>query len=143
MTFPLAVLIGPPGVGRTSVAKILAARTGTTARDTDQDVVRLTGCSVSQIFAERGEPYFRSLEHEAIRAALREHSGVLALGGGAVVHPRHDPGRPGPLRRGRGPGQGGLRHRVARGDRRRRRAHLRAWLPRGALAAARGAGRGC
>ncbi|WP_164412385.1 shikimate kinase [Streptomyces salinarius] len=87
MTSPVAVLIGPPGAGKTSVARIIAARTGTTARDTDEDVVRLTGCSVGRLFAERGEPYFRSLEHEAVRAALREHSGVLALGGGAVVHP--------------------------------------------------------
>ncbi len=87
MTSPLAVLVGPPGVGKSSVAQILAARTGTVARDTDQDIERLTGRSISQIFAERGEPHFRVMEHEAIRAALHEHSGVLALGGGAVVHP--------------------------------------------------------
>lgn len=86
MTSPLAVLVGPPGVGKSSVARILAARTGTAARDTDQDIERLTGRTVSQIFAERGEPHFRAIEHEAVRAALQEHSGVLALGGGAVVH---------------------------------------------------------
>lgn len=86
MTSPLAVLVGPPGVGKSSVARILAARTGTAARDTDQDIERLTGRSISQIFAERGEPYFRAVEHEVVRAALREHSGVLALGGGAVEH---------------------------------------------------------
>lgn len=86
MTSPLAVLVGPPGAGKSSVADLLAARTGTTARDTDQDVMRLTGCSVAEIFAEQGEAHFRSLEHEVVRAAVREHSGVLALGGGAVTH---------------------------------------------------------
>ncbi|WNF29330.1 shikimate kinase [Streptomyces sp. C11-1] len=85
MTSPLAVLVGPPGVGKSSVARILAARTGTAVRDTDQDIERLTGRTVSQIFAERGERHFRAIEHEAVRAALHEHSGVLALGGGAVV----------------------------------------------------------
>ncbi|MET9507402.1 shikimate kinase [Streptomyces flavidovirens] len=87
MRSPLAVLVGPPGAGKSSVAEILAARTGTTARDTDQDIVRLTGRSIGQIFAEQGEPGFRCLEHEVVSAAVREHSGVLALGGGAVVHP--------------------------------------------------------
>jgi shikimate kinase len=87
MTPPLAVLVGPPGAGKTSVARILAERTGTTVRDTDEDIVRITGRSVPQIFAEQGETHFRSLEHEAVVAALREHSGALALGGGAVVRP--------------------------------------------------------
>ncbi|WP_406215568.1 shikimate kinase [Streptomyces decoyicus] len=87
MTSPLIVLIGPPGAGKSSVAAVLATRCATTARDTDRDIERLTGCSVSQIFAEKGEPRFRALEHEMVRAAVAEHSGVLALGGGAVVHP--------------------------------------------------------
>lgn len=87
MTSPLAVLIGPPGAGKTSVARILADRTGTSARDTDEDIVRITGRSVARIFAEQGEEHFRTLEHEVVAAALREHAGVVALGGGAVVHP--------------------------------------------------------
>jgi shikimate kinase len=54
-------------------------------RDTDQDIEHLEGRSVSDIFVDSGEPYFRELERHAVANALSEHDGVLALGGGAVL----------------------------------------------------------
>jgi len=82
---PVVVLVGPPGAGKTTVGELVAASLGVGFRDTDRDVAATAGCSVADIFVERGEAAFRVLESEAVRAALREHAGVLALGGGAVL----------------------------------------------------------
>ncbi len=54
-------------------------------RDSDLDVEAREGRSVSDIFVDSGEAAFRELEREAVLAALTEHGGVLALGGGAVM----------------------------------------------------------
>jgi shikimate kinase len=80
------VLIGPPGARVSETAQALAARLRTTARDTDQDVERQAGKSVSDIFLEDGEETFRELEREAAVAALSDNSNkVVALGSGAVL----------------------------------------------------------
>ncbi|EST39562.1 hypothetical protein N566_01280 [Streptomycetaceae bacterium MP113-05] len=81
----MIVLIGPPGVGKSTVGALLAQRLGVTCRDTDTDIVRAAGKEVPDIFFEDGEPRFRALEREAVATALSEHDGVLALGGGAVL----------------------------------------------------------
>jgi len=84
---PRVVLIGPPGVGKTTVAGLLAARLGLAVRDTDADVERAVGRSVAEIFVDDGEPAFRERERAAVVAALAEHDGILSLGGGAVMNP--------------------------------------------------------
>ncbi|GAA4800655.1 shikimate kinase [Streptomyces ziwulingensis] len=84
---PLAVLVGLPGSGKSTVGRMMADRLGVTFRDTDEDVERRTGRTVARIFADDGEPRFREWERAAVRAALTAHDGVLALGGGAVVDP--------------------------------------------------------
>jgi shikimate kinase len=78
---PLVVLVGPPGAGKSTVGRVLASRFGTTFRDTDLDVEKTAGKRVSDIFFEQGEAEFRALEVVAVEAALREHDGVLAVGG--------------------------------------------------------------
>lgn len=88
MSAPAAVLIGPPGSGKSTVGELLAAAWAVGFRDTDADIVRSTGRSIADIFIEDGEGAFRELEREAVVAALAEHDGVLALGGGAVLDPR-------------------------------------------------------
>jgi shikimate kinase len=86
-TAPVAVLIGPPGSGKTSVGQVLARRLGVTFRDADADIERLAGKPIPEIFVDDGEPYFRALEAEAVTNALAGHDGVLALGGGAIMMP--------------------------------------------------------
>jgi shikimate kinase len=82
---PRLVLVGPMGAGKSTVAALLAQKWSVAARDTDDDVEREAGASVAEIFVDRGEQAFRALELEAVRRALAEHDGVLALGGGAVL----------------------------------------------------------
>ncbi|GGU51476.1 shikimate kinase [Streptomyces lavendofoliae] len=82
---PLIVLVGPMGSGKSTVGALLAERLGAPYRDTDADIVAAEGREISDIFIEDGEEHFRALEREAVRAAVAGHTGVLALGGGAVL----------------------------------------------------------
>ncbi|HEX5569645.1 MAG TPA: shikimate kinase, partial [Streptomyces sp.] len=71
--------------GKTTVGRILAARLGVGYRDTDADIEAAAGKPIADIFVEDGEPHFRELERQAVRAAVTGHDGVLSLGGGAVL----------------------------------------------------------
>jgi shikimate kinase len=82
---PRVVLVGPMGSGKTTVAGLLGEAWGLPVRDTDTDIEAATGREISDIFVESGEDHFRELEAAAVAAALAEHDGVLALGGGAVL----------------------------------------------------------
>ncbi|MFF5898800.1 3-dehydroquinate synthase [Streptomyces argenteolus] len=85
MSGPLIVLVGPMGVGKSTVGELLAGRLGTTYRDTDADIVATVGKSIPEIFFDEGEEHFRALERQAVQDALAHHTGVLALGGGAIL----------------------------------------------------------
>lgn len=84
-TRPVCVLVGAPGSGKTTVGRALADALGVEFRDTDADIERLAGKPISEIFVDEGEAHFRTLERAAVAAALASCSGVLALGGGAVL----------------------------------------------------------
>lgn len=77
------VLSGPPGVGKSTVARALGPRRGTLV-DLDEDVARRLGMTPADIIRTRGEPALRSAEAEAL-AALPADLGVLALGGGTLT----------------------------------------------------------
>ncbi|WP_236791265.1 shikimate kinase [Amycolatopsis sp. GM8] len=84
---PRIVIAGPPGSGKSTVGPLLAKEFGVSFRDSDDDIVARAGRSITDIFATDGEPAFRELEAEVIAEALREHDGVLSVGGGAVLTP--------------------------------------------------------
>ncbi|MFF7238604.1 shikimate kinase [Streptomyces collinus] len=82
---PAVVLVGPMGVGKSTVGRLLAERLGVGYRDTDDDIVAAEDRTIADIFLDEGEPAFRAIEKRAVAAGLAEHAGVLALGGGAVL----------------------------------------------------------
>ncbi|TQJ32181.1 shikimate kinase [Microbacterium sp. SLBN-146] len=77
------VLIGPMGAGKTSIGKRVAKTLGRTFYDSDVAITRAHG-PIETIFAEQGEPHFRALERDAVRAGLAT-GGIVSLGGGAVT----------------------------------------------------------
>lgn len=84
---PRFILIGPPGAGKTSIGRSLARALNLDFADTDTLIELDQGKSVSEIFIEDGEPYFRGVEERICCDALANAIGVLSLGGGAVLSP--------------------------------------------------------
>ncbi|MEW5796753.1 MAG: shikimate kinase [Candidatus Zixiibacteriota bacterium] len=77
-------LIGFPGVGKTTIGKILAGRLGARFIDLDENLEKAMRKSITAVFREHGEKHFRSLERlQLMRLLSKGHGGVIALGGGA------------------------------------------------------------
>ncbi len=80
------VLVGMTGVGKSTIARIIAVRLGRKVVDTDSEIERRAGKNVRRIFAEEGEPAFRALESEVLADVLAAMpAAVIATGGGVVV----------------------------------------------------------
>lgn len=76
------VLVGFMGAGKSSVGRLLARRLGRCFVETDDMIAAREGHSIPDIFAERGEAYFRALEGEAVRLLALKRDEVIATGGG-------------------------------------------------------------
>lgn len=87
MSTPFAVLIGSPGSGKSVVGRLLAERLDVEFTDTDTEIEARAGKPIGDIFVDDGEKTFRALERSVVAEALRDHAGVVALGGGAVLDP--------------------------------------------------------
>ena len=81
------VLIGLMGAGKTAVGRRLANRLGLPFIDADTEIEVAAGASISEIFAEHGEAYFRQGERKVIARLLENGPQVLATGGGAYMNP--------------------------------------------------------
>ncbi len=88
MTKPRAVLVGPPGAGKSTIGRRLARELGVEFYDTDAAIEAAAGRSIAEIFTGDGEPAFREIEERIVREAVGTRSGVVALGGGAVLSAR-------------------------------------------------------
>jgi shikimate kinase len=76
------VLIGMMGSGKSTIGALLAERLGRTLVDTDQRIVEREGRSISEIFADKGEGYFRDLELAVARELGEQRDLIVACGGG-------------------------------------------------------------
>lgn len=77
-------LCGFMGCGKTTVGRILAKKLGCGFFDMDEYIVEREKMEIPQIFAEKGEKYFRETETAVIRELSRQ-CGVIACGGGAML----------------------------------------------------------
>ncbi len=86
----LVFLYGPPGVGKSTVGRHLAANLDWPLVDVDQVIETQAGKPIPEIFRTQGEPTFRALEAQALRDLVEKYAetpgAVLALGGGALLH---------------------------------------------------------
>jgi len=82
------VLIGLMGAGKTAVGRRLANQLDLPFTDADSEIELAAGQTVSEIFAEHGEPYFRQGESRVIARLLQGGPQVLATGGGAYMDAR-------------------------------------------------------
>ncbi len=87
---PPVVLVGMMGAGKSTVGRRLAARLGRPFVDADDELVRRTGRTVREWFAEEGEDGFRRAEAELLADLLSAPGpAVIAAGGGVVVRPEN------------------------------------------------------
>ena len=82
-------LIGFMACGKTTIARRLGQRLGWRVEDVDERIEAIERATVAEIFAARGEPYFRTLEREVLRVLLPARNLVVATGGGTFVDPEN------------------------------------------------------
>jgi len=81
------VLVGFMGAGKSTVGRLLARRLGLCFVETDAMITAREGRSIPEIFAERGEAYFRALEQEVLDELPGKRDHVIATGGGFPCRP--------------------------------------------------------
>lgn len=83
------VAVGMPGSGKTTILKRYAYEFGMDFIDTDKRTEELMGDTIENVLADenRGEEYFRKMEHEAIKEASKSTGTIIATGGGSILNP--------------------------------------------------------
>lgn len=79
------VLVGLMGAGKSCVGRRLAEKLSLPFVDSDVEVEKAAGCSVTDIFDVYGEPAFRDCERRVIQRLLEDGPAVIATGGGAFM----------------------------------------------------------
>ena len=83
------ILVGMPGCGKSTVGKLLSEQTGLKFVDADDEIVRLSGKTIPDIFNQDGEFVFRKWETAALAALGKESGLIIATGGGCVTQDRN------------------------------------------------------
>ena len=79
------VLCGFMGSGKSTIGKLLSRKMGMAFIDLDAYIEKKENKSISQIFADSGEEYFRQLEKNAVKELAYKKSVILATGGGTLT----------------------------------------------------------
>jgi len=74
------------GVGKTTVGKIVARKQDMEFIDTDENIEKKCSMSISEIFKEKGEKFFRIEEQKEVLKSIKKNNCVIALGGGAFIN---------------------------------------------------------
>jgi shikimate kinase len=82
---PHAILVGLPGVGKSTVGRRVARMVGREFLDFDDEIARREGMPVAEIFRARGESHFRKLELDLTRELAARRAMILAPGGGWIA----------------------------------------------------------
>lgn len=78
-------LIGFMGAGKTTIGRELAARVDAPFFDLDELIESAENASIKDVFAQRGEAYFRRREREILKSTRHLERGVIATGGGTFT----------------------------------------------------------
>jgi shikimate kinase len=81
------ILVGLPGVGKTTIGRAAARRLGRAFLDFDEEIERRSGMEVREIFRLKGEEHFRALEFALTRELSSSGGMVLSPGGGWITQP--------------------------------------------------------
>jgi shikimate kinase len=84
---PNIILVGFMGTGKSSAGRLIAERLNMEFVDMDDEIVRREGCSIPDIFRDRGEPAFRELERALVIELANRSNLVISTGGGIVLNP--------------------------------------------------------
>lgn len=79
------IIIGPMASGKSVVGKKLSKRLGIDFYDTDEEIVKKTGVTISHIFDIEGEDKFRSREMNIFSDLIKKDDCVISTGGGIVL----------------------------------------------------------
>lgn len=90
----LVCLTGFMGSGKSTTARLLASQLGWTNVDLDKRITEAAGLSIPEIFARKGEPEFRRIEHEQLARVIAESEQspkprIVSLGGGTIAQPQN------------------------------------------------------
>ena len=85
------ILIGMPGCGKSTVATLLSQALNRPVVDADEEICRIAGCTIPEIFAQGGEGAFRKLETQVLRELGAMSGKIIATGGGCVTREENYP----------------------------------------------------
>lgn len=91
MIKPNIALIGPMGVGKTSVGRFLSVTLSMVFFDFDTEIENVAGMTITQIFSDHGEDHFRKLEHKICKKTSKMQGFVISTGGGVLLNPTNLP----------------------------------------------------
>lgn len=81
------ILLGYMGCGKSTIAKLLAEKVNLPSLDLDESIEKRENATVKSIFSQKGEIYFRKLEHEILSDLMKNpDSFILSLGGGTPCY---------------------------------------------------------